>query len=253
MRPILWQAAYVIVGVAGLALVSALFGGSREAQPPALVVFFGVLYVAVAALTRRRAPPGAAWGVAGLRPAAVALCAGVALQILPHLLVHPHVVTRAADWRAGAGALAGTAVALTFCAVLWEELWFRNPVLNLVAPGRPQVVFSLVNGLLFAALHLLNPKFDAVSQGPELVLAGVFLTLAYFVAGTFHVPLALHLGNNVAGSALTKALGDAGAEAADTPAASICRAGLLLAGAVVLALRLARRAPRAAPPRPTAG
>jgi len=150
--------------------------------------------------------------------------------MLPCVIATASLPTGAEQWLAGVSSLAGASLPLTVCAVLWEELWFRGPVLNLVAPGRPAVVFAACNGLLFAALHLLNPRFDPFVEGPELLAAGALLTLAYIASGSFYVPFALHLGNNVTAQILRNAAGPEGAAALESPAATHCRAVVLAAG-----------------------
>ena len=241
VRPLMYQAGLVVVGVAVLGLVSATFGSIPNSQPPALLVLFGALYVAVARLVRRRVPTASPWSASGLRPSVAALAIGVAVYLLPHLLVHPSLAVRVADGSRGFGALSAGSLALTVCAVSWEELWFRNPVLDLVPSGFAAVVFALFNGLLFAALHLLNPSFVPLVEGPELVAAGALLTLAYAAMGSFYVPLALHLGNNLASSVLRSAVGPDRQPDLDAPEVTWWRTGMLAVAVVVMAWHVSRR------------
>lgn len=245
VRPALLQACVVLLGTGALGLVSSLLGGTPRAQPPALVAVFGALYLGLARWTRRRSGAAAPWKPGRLVVAGAALLAGAAIQAAPHLAVHGALV-RDADWPRAFASLTAASLGLTVCAVSWEELWFRNPVLDGVPAGPPAAAFAVVNGLLFAALHLLNPRFDVLAEGPEILAAGVFLTLAYSVSGAFAVSLALHLGNNLTSALLRQAVDPARADALADASVSHWRAGILLAASAALAWRscvLARRPP----------
>lgn len=229
----------MIAGAGLLAAAATLPPGA--AQPIALAAAFGAMYLVVGRVTRRWASPSAPWRAAGLRSFPAWFLAGVLLQLAPHAVAHPGLLAEAADWPRGFASLSVRPAALTLAAVLWEELWFRGPVLNLVTDARRRIAFAVVNGVLFAALHLLNPRFDAAVEGPEVVAAGTLLTLVYFAAGSFYAPLAIHLGNNLASGVLARAVGDANADALDSSGPTTLRTGMLAVACVAASGALLRR------------
>lgn len=91
---------------------------------------------------------------------------------------------------------------VTLVIVGWEELWFRGVFINYCRKHLSPLAISMVIGLLFMAVHALNPVLDLWVSGPALFLAGTMLTLAYFVSKSFWLPLGLHFGNNTFGSSL---------------------------------------------------
>lgn len=94
---------------------------------------------------------------------------------------------------------------ITFIIVCWEELWFRGIILNYCVRNIPHVALSIIVGILFVLLHVLNPEIDLVKNGPALFTAGALLTLLYFYYNTIWVPVGLHFGNNYFGGMLTTA------------------------------------------------
>lgn len=229
------QAAIVAAGLAVLALASAVKIGA--AQPLVMIAAFGALYLLAARLVRRHACSPTRrlrWG-----PAAAALVGGALIKFLPALATAPGRLA-SADWARGAEALAPAAAGLTMSAVLWEELWFRAPTLEL-APPRLHLPLALWNGLLFAALHVLNPKIDILSAGPELLAAGALLTLLCLTTGSVLVPLALHLGNNLSGAVLARAATPSpSAVPYDEGPETLVRAVLVAAIATVVVFRARR-------------
>jgi membrane protease YdiL (CAAX protease family) len=232
------QCGVVVLGVGILALASAALAGRAELRPPALFACFGILYLAVARFTGRGAAVAARWHPNGLPLAGAALVAGVLLHLAPHVAAGGEAF-RGADLDRGLSALAPLPLALTVCTVAWEELWFRGPVLEAAPAGRGAAGFAAGNGVLFAALHLLNPEFRVAVEGPEILAAGAFLTAAYFASGSFLVPLAAHLGNNLAGAALRAAADPAAA--GEAPAVAYVRAALLVAATAALLPAVIRR------------
>jgi membrane protease YdiL (CAAX protease family) len=129
----------------------------------------------------------------------IGIIAGFIIQIIPYSCLDRHQVGLLFKSNA-LQFLSISSVTLTLLIVMWEELWFRNPILNLAQGVNKQVLLSIFTGFLFTALHLLNPKINMLKEGPELLLAGTCLTLAYYASKSFYLPLGMHFGNNLLSS-----------------------------------------------------
>lgn len=241
LLPAAIQAGVVAAGLAGLAIVSQFLGAAPGAQTPALVVYFGVLYAALLRVLRNRRSGPSRWSAASLLPALAALAAGTALHVVPVLVADPSCIEGGAGLTRALAASSPVSIAGTCAVVLWEELWFRGPVHDTVPAGRASVAFAAINGLLFAALHLLNPRFDPLVEGPELLFAGTLLSLVYFASGSFLVPLALHVGNNLAAEFLRGATGGDPSNALDAPKIAVVRSAVLAVAAACAAVAVLRR------------
>lgn len=84
----------------------------------------------------------------------------------------------------------------TFLIVGWEELWFRNATLLTVKRGRHLAV-SLVSGLLFASMHLLNPNLNFLMDFPDIFIGGAALTFLFLHFQNIWVPIGFHWANNL--------------------------------------------------------
>ena len=141
-----------------------------------------------------------AWGrglaiglVLGILPAAVAMATGV--------------FAAGAGWSHDGGSfgqwLSQVGLTLLFLApaALSEEVMFRGlPMIvasRLMGRGAAVVVLSL----LFAFAHIQNPDVTAAGIG-NIVLAGIFLSLAFFSRGGMWTAFGAHLGWNVTLAAL---------------------------------------------------
>lgn len=91
------------------------------------------------------------------------------------------------------------AVIITFFIVGWEELWFRGLFLNYCNRYLSPVTISVIMGVLFLIVHILNPEIDLLKKGPALFGAGALLTILYFYYRSIWVPLGVHFGNNYGG------------------------------------------------------
>lgn len=89
-----------------------------------------------------------------------------------------------------------TSIAVTLAIVAWEELWFRGIFLNYCNRNLSATNISIIIGLLFMLVHLLNPEINLLKTGPTLFFAGTFLTVVYFYFKTIWLPIGLHFGNN---------------------------------------------------------
>lgn len=97
---------------------------------------------------------------------------------------------------------------ITLAIVAWEELWFRGVVLNYCNKYMNAVPISIIMGLLFMLVHILNPEINLLKSGPALFGAGALLTITYFYYRTIWVPLGLHFGNNYLSSKITTSIND---------------------------------------------
>ncbi len=85
---------------------------------------------------------------------------------------------------------------LTLATVAWEELWFRGIALELAPNRYSRIGAALIFGLIFALLHLMNPKINLLEDGLQLALAGYTLGVCYFAFGSIWAPLGMHFANN---------------------------------------------------------
>lgn len=95
--------------------------------------------------------------------------------------------------------LSFSALIITFFIVGWEELWFRGLFLNYCNRYLSPVAISIIIGVLFLLVHILNPEIDFFKKGPALFGAGALLTILYFYYRSIWVPLGVHFGNNYLG------------------------------------------------------
>ena len=87
-------------------------------------------------------------------------------------------------------------ILLTLVIITWEELWFRGIFLNYCNKHLSAINISIIIGLLFMLVHILNPEINLLKTGPTLSFAGAFLTIVYFYFKTIWLPIGLHFGNN---------------------------------------------------------
>jgi len=88
-------------------------------------------------------------------------------------------------------------IGITLIIVGWEELWFRSILLNYCKRTLSPTTVSLLIGLFFMLVHLLNPNFEILNAGLALFFAGTFLTMSYFYTQSIWAPVGLHFGNNI--------------------------------------------------------
>ncbi|MBD79427.1 MAG: hypothetical protein CL840_10945 [Crocinitomicaceae bacterium] len=77
-----------------------------------------------------------------------------------------------------------SAILITLVIVAWEELWFRGMFLNYCHRFLSPMHLSIIIGVLFMAVHALNPEMNLLVSGPGLFFAGAFLTILYFAFRT---------------------------------------------------------------------
>ena len=98
-------------------------------------------------------------------------------------------------------------LAITLVIVAWEELMFRGIILNYAQRFASDQFIAVSMGLLFTLAHLLNPEFNILVQGVNLLLAGYLLTILYLKYKNIWLPLGFHFGNNIFGSVLVPLFG----------------------------------------------
>jgi membrane protease YdiL (CAAX protease family) len=127
---------------------------------------------------------------------------------------------------------------LTLATVSWEELWFRGLALNIAGKNFGKLLAAIIFGIIFAALHAMNPQIQLWIDGPQLAVAGTALSLCYFAFGSIWAPIGMHFANN----GLETAFGQS------TEPKSILYNGFLLGVATGLGLWLAIQKPSAESP-----
>jgi len=227
-RPVLWAVGAIVVffllgGLLSLLLLipsaSLLTRGASPAElaahPPAVFVLGQGLILTLAF--------GAATWVVGVRALGLSAAdlrwrvplrwvrgvgVGFALGIIPATVAMTMgVFTAGAGWSHDGGSFtqwitqAGATLLLLAPAALSEELMFRGlpMVVASRAIGRGRAIVLL--SVLFALAHLKNPDVTAAGIG-NIVLAGIFLSLAFFSAGGMWTAFGAHLGWNVTLAAL---------------------------------------------------
>jgi membrane protease YdiL (CAAX protease family) len=131
--------------------------------------------------------------VFGILPAAVAMTLGV--------------FTAGASWIHDGGSLAqwvtqvGRTVLILAPAALAEELMFRGVPLVVTARAIGRMPAVLLLSVAFALAHLRNPDVTPAALG-NIVLAGIFLSLAFFSPGGMWTAFGAHLGWNATLAAL---------------------------------------------------
>jgi CAAX protease family protein len=98
----------------------------------------------------------------------------------------------------GSGSLGGAIglFGLTVGVATTEELLFRGVLLRIVEGWLGTWGALVVTGLLFGALHLVNPDASVVGALAIAIEAGLMLGAAYVATRSLWLPIGLHLGWN---------------------------------------------------------
>jgi membrane protease YdiL (CAAX protease family) len=96
-------------------------------------------------------------------------------------------------WEMGRHLLNG--VALFAFAGFFEELLFRGYIFQTLVEGTNRIIAIAVFSVFFGLFHLGNPNISVFSV-LNIILAGIFLSLAYLRTGTLWFCTSLHLGWN---------------------------------------------------------
>ncbi len=172
---------------------------SAAIQAGCALLAFGVLTWAMGLRAARLSPTDLRWVPGGGR----GFPRGLGFGALPAVVVMVlGVLTAGAAWSADGGTTAAWLanlpglLALLGPAALAEEVIFRGlPLVVLTqALGRWPAVVGLA--LLFGAAHLFNPEITAFGL-VNIVLAGVFLGLIFYLPGGLWTATGAHLGWNL--------------------------------------------------------
>lgn len=199
---LVWQLVAVLavsfLGNLGLALVG---------DNPWLTLVVGLATAALAVLvyawvvrrTERRAPVEVA-----LRGAAPAIGWGALIGVALFSLVIVNLAFLGSYTVHGLGTTTGAVGLLGFmaAAAVTEELLFRGVLFRVVEGWTGTWIALTVTGLLFGLLHLVNPNATLWGALAIAIEAGGMLTAAYVATRRLWVPIGLHLGWNVAASAV---------------------------------------------------
>ncbi|MFD0772405.1 CPBP family intramembrane glutamic endopeptidase [Streptomonospora algeriensis] len=199
---VVWQLlAVVAVSVVGSQLVF------RAEDNPWLAPALGCLTAVAAVLvyrwvvgkTERRpvteaARAGAVSGIGGGTLAGVALFGMVIVSIA--VLGGYHVT--------GLGSVSGAVVLFGFmaAAAVTEEVVFRGVLFRVVEERVGTWISLVVTSVLFGLAHMSNPNSTLLGLVILTVGAGTLLTAAYVATRSLWLPIGLHFGWNLAGSAI---------------------------------------------------
>ena len=197
------QVIYVLTGLIFISIVSILFKKSGVNITYPTFLLFAAGYLTVSILLKNLSQIRYYWDLRRIYFVFIGFVIGIIIQFFPVFLGNKSGI-RIENILHSLNQIGLIGIGLTVLTVAWEELWFRNPILNQVTKTKNQVIFSVFNGLLFAMLHLLNPKINLFHDGYELILAGTLLTFRYYVSKSFWMPLGIHLGNNMISSLFEK-------------------------------------------------
>ncbi|MEV4565486.1 CPBP family intramembrane glutamic endopeptidase [Nonomuraea sp. NPDC049419] len=93
------------------------------------------------------------------------------------------------------GGFLGTAGLMATVAVT-EELLFRGVLFRIVEERTGTVIALVVSGLLFGAMHLINPNATLWGAFAIALTAGVMLAAAYIATRSLWLPIGLHFAWN---------------------------------------------------------
>ena len=136
------------------------------------------------------------------------IAAGLAFGILPAAVAMTlGVFTAGAGWTHDGGSLAqwvtqvGNTVLILAPAALAEELMFRGVPLVVTARAIGRMPAVLLLSVAFALAHVRNPDVTPAALA-NIVLAGIFLSLAFYSPGGIWTAFGAHLGWNATLAAL---------------------------------------------------
>lgn len=186
--------ANLIIGLVILVGIQAIYLPTRLPQTVWILLAFLTLNVIYIRVFRLKKEVKAYWSFKKLHYLFIGVFFGIIIQLIPSLaalFVHKSSVGDLfiAD-------ITMKDIALTLCICAWEELWFRGVYLNYCITHIKVIPLSVIIGLLFMVIHMLNPEFNILLSGPTLFFAGATLTLLYLYYKNIWLPLGLHFGNN---------------------------------------------------------
>lgn len=199
---LVWQ----LVVVVGVTFLGGL-ASSAVGDNPWLTLVVGLATAVLAVLayawvvrrTERRAPVEVA-----LKGAVPALGLGTLIGVALFGLVIGTLAALGNYSVHGLGTPTGAVALLGFmaAAAVTEELMFRGVLFRIVEGWTGTWIALTVTSLLFGLLHLVNPNASLWGALAIAIEAGTMLTAAYVATRKLWVPIGLHLGWNVAASAI---------------------------------------------------
>ena len=165
----------------------------------ATAVLAVLVYAWVVRRTEHRVPVEVA-----LKGAAPAIGWGTLLGVALFSLVIVNLAFLGSYTVHGLGTTTGAVALLGFMATVavTEELMFRGVLFRIVEGWTGTWIALTLTSVLFGAVHLLNPNASLWGTLAIAIEAGTMLTAAYVATRKLWVPIGLHLGWNVAASAI---------------------------------------------------
>ncbi|MCL3819431.1 CPBP family intramembrane glutamic endopeptidase [Aeromicrobium wangtongii] len=195
-----------LIAVLAIGFLSSL-AVEAAAGEPWLQLAVGVVSAAVAVFAYRwvvrRTEPGAPEDLAG--PGAVsALFRGTFVAVLTFAAVIGAIAAFGGYEIVGTGSVTGAAalVGIMATAAAVEELMFRGFLFRWIEKGTGTWIAFTFSALLFGLIHLTNPNATLWGAVSVAIGGGGMLTAAYLASRNLWLPIGLHFGWNVAGSAL---------------------------------------------------
>lgn len=203
---VLGQLLAQFAAVAAVAFVGSTGAAAVEGNGPltmvvgvATAVLAVVVYRWVVRWTERRAPEE----VAG-KGAVPAFGRGLVIGVAMFSAVIGNIAFNGAYHVEGLGSVEGAIgfVGFMAAAATTEELMFRGVLFRIIEQRLGTWIAMTLTGVLFGAFHLANPHASLWGAIAIAIEAGGMLTAAYVATRRLWLPIGLHLGWNVAGSAL---------------------------------------------------
>ncbi|MFC8799854.1 CPBP family intramembrane glutamic endopeptidase [Promicromonospora sp. NPDC057138] len=165
----------------------------------ATAVLAVVVYAWVVRRTEHRAPVEVA-----LKGAAPAISWGTLLGVALFGLVIANLAFLGSYTVHGLGTPTGALglLGVMAAAAVTEELMFRGVLFRIIEGWTGTWIALTVTSLLFGLVHLVNPNASLWGALAIAIEAGGMLTAAYVATRKLWVPIGLHLGWNIAGSAI---------------------------------------------------
>lgn len=186
---------FLIIGML-LMSIPQLFKTPEWFNPSFLLLgLFVVMNIATAKILKLKTALKAFWSIRKVWFLPIGVIAGGIIAISPVLVGLLTGATSISQLKPTAD-FTLTGIFITMAIVAWEELWFRGIFLNYCNRKLSAVTISIIIGLLFMLIHMMNPEINLLKTGPTLFFAGASLTILYFYFRTIWLPIGLHFGNN---------------------------------------------------------
>ncbi len=194
LRSILFIAVHVILGLGIIIAANAIKMPAWLHESLVIALAFLLLNIAYDQAFRLNAVREY-WALGKLPYIIPAVVAGLLIMILPALLALATGMLKPGRVQVDTSTSVN-AIVITLVIVGWEELWFRGIFLNYCERHLSPPALSVIMGVLFVLVHVLNPEIDLLKKGPALFGAGALLTVLYLYYRSIWVPVGIHFGNN---------------------------------------------------------